>query len=130
MIVWQSSSRVTNSSAERSQTARPSRLANTFFSRSWKREDCPAAGRITAKRDMGTPRRPAKARRPAIGPRASPSYRAAYPVRQFSLDFAEAVEVGVQLFGFGLQMGVDRGRVGLGPVETALQARQALVEPL
>src|SRR5258707_15668840 len=36
-----------NSSAERSQTARPSRLANGFFSLSLNRADWPAAGRIT-----------------------------------------------------------------------------------
>src|SRR5215469_12035288 len=41
-----------NSSAQRSQTARPSRLTNGFFSRSRKRDDLPAAGRMTAKRDM------------------------------------------------------------------------------
>src|SRR5262245_43650311 len=41
--------RVTNSSAERSQTARPSRLTNGFFSLSLKRAELPAAGRMTAK---------------------------------------------------------------------------------
>ncbi len=50
---WQTSSRVTNSSALRNQTARPSRLAKTFFSLSRKRDDWPAAGRMTAKRGMG-----------------------------------------------------------------------------
>src|SRR5262245_26688337 len=44
---WQTSFRVTNSSAERSHTALPSSVANGFFSRSLNRVDCPAAGRIT-----------------------------------------------------------------------------------
>src|ERR687888_915313 len=45
--------RLTNNSADRSQTARPSRLVKGFFSRSRKRDDFPAAGRMTAKRGMG-----------------------------------------------------------------------------
>src|SRR5882724_249475 len=52
---WQTSLRVTNNSAVRSQTARPSRLANGFFSRPLKRLERPAAGRSTAMRDMGLP---------------------------------------------------------------------------
>src|SRR5260370_41864577 len=106
MIVWQSSSRVTNSSAERSQTARPSRLANTFFSRSWKREDWPAAGRMTAKRDMATPRRWRAG--------APPSYRAACPVRQFLPGRAQVVEVLLDRLGFAAQTGVNLRRGGLG----------------
>src|SRR5260370_1245023 len=50
---WQTSSRVTNNSTLRSQTARPSRLTNGFLSRlSRKRLDLPAAGMMTAKRGM------------------------------------------------------------------------------
>jgi hypothetical protein len=45
---WQTSARVTKSSAERSQTARPSSVANGFFSLSWNRLDRPAAGKMTA----------------------------------------------------------------------------------
>ena len=41
-----------NSSADRSQTARPSSAANTFFSADPKRDERPAAGRMTAKRGM------------------------------------------------------------------------------
>src|SRR5579875_1068884 len=52
---WHTSSRVTNNSAQRIQTARPSRLTNVFFSRSRKRDDLPAAGRMTAKRGMANP---------------------------------------------------------------------------
>src|SRR5947199_10343790 len=54
-IVWATSGRLTNASAARSQTARPSMLAKTFFSLSAKRDDLPAAGRMTATRVMGDP---------------------------------------------------------------------------
>src|SRR5262245_2116337 len=53
MTTCETSLRVTNSSAERSQRARPSRVAKGFFSLSRKRDDLPAAGRMTANWGMG-----------------------------------------------------------------------------
>src|SRR5947209_4860892 len=74
MTHWHTSSRVTNNSADRSQTARPSRVAKGFFSLSRKRDELPAAGRMTANlamayllgrhRDGGRP--PGGGRRAAI----------------------------------------------------------------
>src|SRR3954466_1369834 len=76
--VCPTSGRLTNASAARSQTARPSRLAKTFFSLSPKRDDLPAAGRMTAKRDMvATP-----GGRGACATPLARSYRPLSPVRQ------------------------------------------------
>src|SRR4051812_36114093 len=52
MMHCTTSLRDTKNSAERSQMARPSRLTNGFFSLSRNRDDCPAAGRMTANDDM------------------------------------------------------------------------------
>src|SRR5207244_2243489 len=49
------SGRVMKCSAVRSQTARPWRLAKGFFSLSRKRDEWPAAGRITANLAMADP---------------------------------------------------------------------------
>src|SRR5437660_8021742 len=52
MMHCATSDRLMNCSTERSQTALPSRLVKGFFSLSRKREDLPAAGKITAKLAM------------------------------------------------------------------------------
>src|SRR5947199_10167238 len=91
MMHWTTSLRVTKCSAVRSQTARPSRLTKGFFSLSRKREDCPAAGRMTANLAMaGLPERDLTNFMPGV------ILRALCPNRQLSPACFRAAEPGAQ----------------------------------
>src|SRR5690348_8510623 len=128
MRVCTTSLRETNSSAQRSQTARPSRLVNGFFSLSLNRDERPAAGRMTAKFAMtGLPSE--RGGRRADGVSLRLSYGATGPCRQpephalgtltGALEFR--LDLGKSAVGLA-ENGVDRSRL-LGQCPEALAAR-------
>src|SRR5262245_56272 len=97
---WPTSARLMKCSTARSQTARPSRFANGFFSLSLKRDERPAAGKITAKVAMARLLRRL-------------SYGAADPLCQSQTQAFRAVHEAVQrcLDGLAHLFAERRGRV-------------------
>src|SRR5437016_3755411 len=96
MMVCMTSERATKSSAERSQTARPSRLTNGFFSLSLYREDRPAAGRMTANEAMANLRRVGltlRVRKSSREGKPTLFYCAARPVRQSLAQVDDVLQV-------------------------------------
>src|SRR5262245_56929045 len=127
-MVWQTSSRVTNCSTVRSQTARPSRRANGFLSRSLKRDDLPAAGSVAQNLAMATLAAKTSGRG---GGSLAPSYRSAAAVRQPSPrrgrpPTLKRLGVGGEgrLDGRGVLLGLGHARQGL--VQALAQQPQRL----